>query len=105
MLQDFVHARIMQTNEALRVLSPLKRKPNRASWSLWNYPKQHVNYVEIGTSDFDALLHRHVWRQDVVGYSLEPVRTYFNNLPTNGGANKTLLNVAVSDYDGYEDVF
>eukprot|EP00933_Yihiella_yeosuensis_P028669 TRINITY_DN22498_c0_g1_i1.p1 TRINITY_DN22498_c0_g1~~TRINITY_DN22498_c0_g1_i1.p1 ORF type:complete len:377 (-),score=47.18 TRINITY_DN22498_c0_g1_i1:181-1233(-) len=74
-------------------------------WSPWRYPRQHVNYLEIGTSDFDTLLDRHIWRSEVVGFSVEPVKTYFDRLPSHGGRNKMLLNVAVSDYDGYEDVF
>merc|ERR1711865_1305543 len=36
---------------------------------------------------------------------IEPVRTYFDRLPVHGGENKTLLQVAISDHDGLEDVF
>ena len=37
-------------------------------------------------------------------FSVEPIRAYFDRLPA-GCQNKTLLNVAVSDRDGYEEIF
>ena len=76
-----------------------------AAWSPWAYRKRHLNYLEIGTADFDTLLSRHVWRPEVMGISIEPLRTYYDRLPTHGGDSKLLLNVAVSDYDGFDTLY
>lgn len=72
-------------------------------WSSWTCSTHHFHYLEIGTSDFDTLLSRHVWRPDVRGISIEPLRTYFDKLPS--GTNKLLLNIAISDHDGYETLY
>ena len=37
------------------------------------------------------------------GISVEPVRAYFERLPSAGG--KLLLNLAVSDHDGYDTIY
>lgn len=68
-------------------------------------PRRHFNYLEIGTSDFDTLLERHVWRDDIHGISVEPLRSYFELLPGGTGSSKVLLNVAISDHDGYENLY
>ncbi len=67
--------------------------------------RRHFNYLEIGTSDFDTLLERHLWRGDIYGISLEPLRSYFEQLPGGTGSSKVLLNVAISDHDGYENLY
>lgn len=103
-LRDFVAAANARADEKVKLPRSASWEAGK-QWSIWNYPRTHVNYVEIGTSDFDTLIQRHVWREDIVGFSLEPVRTYFERLPSHGGENKTMLNVAISDHDGYEDIF
>lgn len=67
--------------------------------------RRHFNYLEIGTSDFDTLLERHLWRGDIYGISVEPLRSYFELLPGGTGSSKVLLNVAISDHDGYENLY
>ncbi|CAE7656910.1 Camsap1 [Symbiodinium sp. CCMP2456] len=91
-----------------KMRNPLKQLPSTetsGAWSPWAYRRRHLNYLEIGTADFDTLLSRHVWREDVHGISVEPLRIYFDRLPSHGGANKLLLNVAVSDYDGFDTLY
>ncbi|CAE7830136.1 unnamed protein product [Symbiodinium microadriaticum] len=91
-----------------KMRNPLKQLPSTATsgtWSPWAYRRRHLHYLEIGTADFDTLLSRHVWREDVRGISVEPLRIYFDRLPSHGGANKLLLNVAVSDYDGFDTLY
>ena len=40
---------------------------------------------------------------EVRGISVEPLRSYFEQLPVAGG--KLLLNVAISNHDGFEDLY
>eukprot|EP00434_Breviolum_minutum_P030444 symbB.v1.2.026923.t1/scaffold2730.1/size72026/7 len=75
------------------------------AWDAWKYQRRHFNYLEIGTSDFDTLLERHLWRGDIYGISVEPLRSYFELLPGGTGSSKVLLNVAISDHDGYENLY
>eukprot|EP00927_Polykrikos_kofoidii_P070756 TRINITY_DN67149_c0_g1_i1.p1 TRINITY_DN67149_c0_g1~~TRINITY_DN67149_c0_g1_i1.p1 ORF type:complete len:651 (-),score=74.94 TRINITY_DN67149_c0_g1_i1:222-2174(-) len=107
-LRDYVLSCNARLSEPLRL--PRSRTwPRSRRWSVWDYPKIHANYVEIGTSDFDALAQRHAWRPDVVGLSVEPIKLYAERLrlPTGSAnsANKTVLTAAIGDYDGFTDVF
>ncbi|CAE8590472.1 unnamed protein product, partial [Polarella glacialis] len=109
-LRDFVLAQNTQAVEPLHLPAFVDSTASAEGkgavrWSPWHYARLHVNYLEIGTSDFDTLLDRHIWRPEVVGFSVEPAKAYFDRLPVHGGQGKTLLNVAVSDHDGYEDLF
>ncbi|CAE8691410.1 unnamed protein product, partial [Polarella glacialis] len=109
-LRDFVLAQNAQAVEPLHLPAFVDSTASAEGkgavrWSPWHYARLHVNYLEIGTSDFDTLLDRHIWRPEVVGFSVEPAKAYFDRLPVHGGQGKTLLNVAVSDHDGYEDLF
>jgi len=105
MFRDFVTSRNAEAAEPLRLRKSAKRPKRDKPWSVWSYKRTHANYIEIGTADFDALIHRHIWKDDIVGFSIEPAKAYFDQLPTHGGASKMLLNVAISDHDGYEDLF
>lgn len=59
----------------------------------------NYNNIEIGTSDFRTLIESAKGN----GMSIEPVPVYFNNLPDRKEWIK--LNVAVSDYNGYIDMW
>ncbi|CAJ1348485.1 unnamed protein product [Effrenium voratum] len=96
-LRDFVVYRNSLATEKLKLKGPVVE-----DW-LRKCRRTHFNYLEIGTSDFDTLLSRHVWREEVRGISVEPVRAYFERLPSAGG--KLLLNLAVSDHDGYDTIY
>ena len=52
------------------------------------------NFIEIGTSDFRTL----ATDTEKTGISIEPVKEYFDNLPTREGLIK--INAAVSDVSG-----
>lgn len=60
----------------------------------------HLDYIEIGTSDFDALV---LDDNDLVGISIEPLQIYTEKLPNK--KNNKKINVAISDFDGYSDFF
>ena len=100
LLPDYVASLNAAASVPLHLPEPGPSIPN--PWSPWAYRKRHLNYLEIGTADFDTLLSRHVWKPEVHGISMEPFRPYFDKLPSHGGASKLLLNVALSDYDGYD---
>eukprot|EP00928_Gymnodinium_smaydae_P079715 TRINITY_DN63574_c0_g1_i1.p1 TRINITY_DN63574_c0_g1~~TRINITY_DN63574_c0_g1_i1.p1 ORF type:complete len:585 (-),score=54.51 TRINITY_DN63574_c0_g1_i1:706-2460(-) len=107
-LEDFIRAQNSKALTRLRLKLPGHDKSSaraKREWSIWNYPRRHAHYVEIGTSDFDTLVQRHTYRSDIVGLSVEPVKAYFDELQSLASENKTLLNAAVGDYDGFEDVF
>lgn len=59
----------------------------------------HLDYIEIGTSDFDTLLET----TDLHGISIEPLSIYLDKLPNKD--NNIKLNMAVSDFDGECEVF
>eukprot|EP00439_Symbiodinium_sp_Y106_P032598 s4558_g3.t3 len=105
LLPDYVGFQNAKMRNPLKSLTPLASAAGSGAWSPWAYRRRHLNYLEIGTADFDTLLSRHVWREDVQGISVEPLRIYFERLPSHGGANKLLLNVAVSDYDGFDTLY
>lgn len=58
-----------------------------------------LDYIEIGTSDFDTLLQS----SDLVGISIDPLEIYLDRLPNK--PNNKKLNVAISDFDGKCEVF
>ena len=59
----------------------------------------YLDYIEIGTSDFDTLLQS----TDLTGISIDPLSIYLDRLPNKD--NNTKLNVAISDFNGECDVF
>ena len=101
LLPDYVVSKNAQAVVPVELSSPSLS----VQWSPWAYRKRHLNYLEIGTADFDTLISRHVWRSEVQGISVEPLRAYFDNLPSHGGSSKLLLNVAVGDYDGFATLY
>lgn len=58
-----------------------------------------LDYIEIGTSDFDTLLES----TNLNGISIDPLSIYLDRLPNK--ENNIKLNVAISDFDGKCDVF
>ena len=58
-----------------------------------------LDYIEIGTSDFDTLLQS----TDLTGFSIEPLKIYLDRLPNK--SNNTKLNIAISDFNGKCDVY
>lgn len=105
-LRDYVLQANQRSPEALRLpASASSASSAERAWSPYNYPRQHAHYVEIGTADFDTLVQRHVWRPEIVGMSVEPIKAYLDRLPGHGGSNKTLLHAAVGEYDGFTDVY
>lgn len=59
----------------------------------------YLDYIEIGTSDFDTLLQS----TDLTGISIDPLSIYLDRLPNKD--NNIKLNIAISDFDGECDVF
>jgi hypothetical protein len=59
----------------------------------------YLDYIEIGTSDFDTL----VQKTDLKGISIDPLSIYLDRLPNKN--NNIKLNVAISDFDGQCDVY
>lgn len=59
----------------------------------------HLDYIEIGTSDFDTLLQN----TDLSGLSIDPLRFYLDSLPDK--INNQKINAAISNFDGKCDVF
>lgn len=55
--------------------------------------KIHYDFVEIGTSDFDTLIQS--CDETTIGLSIEPVKIYFDRLPSKSNVKK--LNCAVSN--------
>jgi hypothetical protein len=51
-----------------------------------------IDFLEIGTSDFDTLLHNA--RQEEIGISVEPIRHYLDNLPNRKNVLK--VNTAIT---------
>lgn len=64
-----------------------------------NKIKMYLDYIEIGTSDFDTLLET----TNLHGISIEPLSIYLDRLPNK--ENNIKLNAAVSDFDGECDIF
>lgn len=60
----------------------------------------NLDYIEIGTCDFNALV---LEDNDFIGISIDPLKTYTDNLPDK--KNNKKINVAISDFDGYSDFF
>jgi hypothetical protein len=58
------------------------------------------NFIEIGTSDFDTLIEN---CSNECGLSVEPIKYYIDRLPDKPNVKK--LQVAISDVDGYMDVY
>lgn len=67
----------------------------------WNDEKNHYDYVEIGTCDFETL--NEITPDNFRGISVEPIREYLNRLETRDG--KTKLNVSISDRDGESIIY
>ena len=61
----------------------------------------HLNFLEIGTSDFDTCIQTCL--PDARGISVEAVRAYIDRLPSKPGVTK--LHQAVSDYNGEITIF
>lgn len=61
----------------------------------------HLNFLEIGTSDFDTCIQTCV--PDARGLSVEPVRFYLDRLPQKPGVTK--VHQAVSDKNGIITIF
>ena len=59
----------------------------------------YLDYIEIGTSDFDTLLQS----TNLTGISIDPLLIYLDRLPNKN--NNTKLNVAISNFNGECDVF
>jgi hypothetical protein len=59
----------------------------------------YLDYIEIGTSDFDTL----VQKTDLKGISIDPMSIYLGKLPNKD--NNIKLNVAISDFNGECDVY
>lgn len=63
----------------------------------WGVYGQHYDYIEIGTSDFETIVQ--TCSDDMVGLSIEPIKSYLDKLPDRQGNTK--LNVAITDEDCY----
>ncbi|MBH0619375.1 hypothetical protein I3A86_25110, partial [Salmonella enterica] len=59
------------------------------------------DFIEIGTSDFDALIQ--VADEKTIGLSIDAVPAYLDRLPSQAGCIK--LNAGISDRDGETEVF
>jgi hypothetical protein len=110
------------TDEAAAILSELKKDPERVKrladeqydWVMenWTYQtlvkewremfesilnpppaKPFLDFIEIGTSDFDTEMEK---KDEKIGVSIEPVKYYLDRLPNKVNCKK--LNMAVSDH-------
>lgn len=61
----------------------------------------HINYIEIGTSDFNTELQESPPGR--VGLSVEPIKFYLDKLPNKDGCYK--VNSAVSSTSGFIDIY
>ena len=59
-----------------------------------------VDFIEIGTSDFNTEIQKATGK---MGLSVEPIKHYLDSLPDVEGVTK--VNAAVSNYDGYINVY
>lgn len=59
----------------------------------------HLDYIEIGTSDFDTILQS----SDLCGLSIDPLKIYLDRLPDK--SNNEKINAAISNFDGKCEVF
>jgi len=62
---------------------------------------KRLDFLEIGTSDFDTLIE--LAGPDSIGVSVEPVKYYYDRLPDKSGVKK--LNVAISDKRGSGKIY
>jgi FkbM family methyltransferase len=63
-----------------------------------------MNFIEIGSNDYDTILHSDFFSASSWGIIVEPLSEFFNNLPKY--QNVQYLNCAVTaDYDGTIDFF
>ena len=63
--------------------------------------RQHYDFIEIGTSDFNAIINKAT--SSTVGLSVEPLREYLDRLPVRD--NVTKVEAAVSDSDGDMEIY
>ena len=61
----------------------------------------HFNFIEIGTSDFDTEVEKA--SETTVGLSIEPIGEHLSRLPNRQNCYK--LNAAISNYNGYIDIY
>lgn len=61
----------------------------------------NLDYVEIGTSDFDTLVE--IMPDDYLGFSIEPIKEYLDKLPIKDKNKK--LNVAISNEDTLRKIY
>lgn len=58
----------------------------------------HLDFIEIGTSDFDTIIQK--CPEDSVGFTIEPIEYYLNNLPNK--PNVTKIQALISDETGVD---
>ena len=61
---------------------------------------EHLDFVEIGTSDFDTLLQKSP--EGSIGFSIEPISIYLNKLPNR--QNITKIQMLISDEIGIGEI-
>lgn len=59
-----------------------------------------MDYVEIGTSDFDTEIEKN---DDRKGLSIEPIKYYIDRLPDKKDCKK--INIGISDQNGYSTIY
>lgn len=62
----------------------------------------NVNFIEIGTSDFDTLIQKQP-EDNTINYSIEPIKFYLDALPNKKNVIK--VNAAISDKDGETAIY
>lgn len=65
---------------------------------------KHMNFIEIGSNEYDTMLHSKFFSVHAWGIIVEPLNRFLNNLPVYD--NVTYLNCAVTaNYDGRADFY
>jgi hypothetical protein len=61
----------------------------------------NVDFIEIGTSDFDTLIQ--LADDNTIGFSVEPIKFYLDRLPDKPNCQK--IQSAIGDYSGVIDIY
>eukprot|EP00929_Paragymnodinium_shiwhaense_P096506 TRINITY_DN58112_c0_g1_i1.p1 TRINITY_DN58112_c0_g1~~TRINITY_DN58112_c0_g1_i1.p1 ORF type:complete len:171 (-),score=24.91 TRINITY_DN58112_c0_g1_i1:75-587(-) len=72
-------------------------------WCIRPSEARHLDFIEIGTADFDTLAQLLV-DTDAVGISVEPVKSHLDALP-DGGPARRKVHAAITEEDGWADLF
>jgi len=73
-----------------------------ASWQRGYENFNDVDFIEIGTSNFNTLIEK---SENEIGYCLEPIESYLKDLPNKKGVKKFNVAVTSNKRDSYVDLY